>query len=164
MYFAGSGGGGIDDRVSIFGDIQNFTQHVPYTNLFEFCLHSVCADMKASAGGFYTLTDYSNVFYDNITFVDTYTSKRVCFIYDMTKPIHCTDMPPHTCNKDPLVVSERVTRTGELTVVVDGWVDPRPSGGENNNKSASGVDLFKLEVHATTIENGIVVMSVRFQL
>jgi hypothetical protein len=47
-----------------------------------------------------------------------------------------------------------------VEVTVDGWVDPRPPGGETNDKSASGLDRFRLEVHEMTVENGKVVMAV----
>jgi hypothetical protein len=45
-------------------------------------------------------------------------------------------------------------------VTIEGWVDPRPAGGQDNAMSASGVKKFRLQVHAMVVERGQVTMRV----
>ena len=106
--------------------------------------------MEASAGGYYKLQDNSGNYKGTETFPETHKSKRVCFIYDETKPAHCTETGG-TCSSEPLTLSTRLTRQPQVEVHVDGWTDPKPPGGEKNQKSASGIDRFRLEVHGVDV-------------
>lgn len=106
--------------------------------------NSFCADMAASSGGYYDVVDtldrkQSQVVYDPVS-----SKKRVCFVYDMEHPVHCSDKQGE-CNTKPLELSTRLTRVPDIRVFVNGWFDPIPKGG--TNKSASQIDKFILEVH-----------------
>ena len=117
--------------------------------------------MEASAGGYYKLRDYSGRYKGTETFPETHKSERVCFIYDETKPAHCTETGG-TCSSEPLTLSTRLTRQPQVEVHVDGWTDPKPTGGEMNPKSASGIDRFRLEVHGVDV--GMTTLTVRVSL
>ena len=106
--------------------------------------------MVASAGGYYKLQDYRKQYNSTSYFPRTQSKKRVCFIYDETKPAHCTQTGGR-CSSEPLTLSTRLTRHPEVRVDVDGWTDPRPRGAEGNSKSASGIDRFRLEVHGVDV-------------
>ncbi|KAK7483107.1 hypothetical protein BaRGS_00025675, partial [Batillaria attramentaria] len=120
---------------------------IPQINLHDG--ESLCADMEAFTGGFYDLQDDSTTSKGRRFFTpfSNYT-KRVCFIYDMTKPAHCSQTHP-PCNSEPLEVSTRLTRTPEVEVHVEGWFDPIPLGG--TAKSASLVEKYRLEVHGVDV-------------
>ena len=92
--------------------------------------------MESFSGGFYTTSGQTTV-----RFTPVSTKKRVCFLYDKTKPAHCSDQG---CNSEPLRLSARVTRLPEIRVHVEGWKDPAPSGDESR---ASHIRLYKLEIH-----------------
>ena len=117
--------------------------------------------MEASAGGYYKLQDYSGNYKSTETFPETEKSKRVCFIYDETKPAHCTETEGR-CSSEPLTLATRLTRHPRVQVHVDGWTDPRPPGGEGNQRSASGIDRFRLEVHGVDVGKTTLSVQVSF--
>ena len=126
----------------------------------SFCFRcSVCAVMTAYAGGYYKLQDDHGNDQGTEIFPQTETSKRVCFIFDETKPAHCTETGG-TCSSEPMELSTRLTRYPEVNVQVTGWSDPRPPGG--GSRSASGIEKYRLEVHAVDV--GLTSLSVQVQL
>jgi hypothetical protein len=91
---------------------------------------SVCVDMTASGGGFYQVTDLHQHYQHTETFTPTQSStRRICFTYDMTSPVHCTQPgtpSSSSCNSQPLELSTRLTRTPEVpnsVCVGGGWVE-----------------------------------------
>ena len=123
------------------------------------CRCSVCAVMTAYAGGYYKLQDYQGNDEGTETFPRTEKSNRVCFIFDETKPAHCTETGG-TCSSEPVELSTRLTRYTEVNVQVTGWSDPRPPGG--GSRSASGIEKYRLEVHGVDV--GLTSLSVQVQL
>ena len=112
--------------------------------------------MTTYAGGYYKLQDYSTNDRGTETFPRTETSKRVCFIFDETKPAHCTETGG-TCSSEPMELSTRLTRYPEVNVQVTGWSDPIPSGG--GSQSASEIEKCRLEVHGVDV--GLTSLSVQ---
>ena len=118
--------------------------------------------MQAFSGGFYNLTDehvnpQGHILYPRVPS----KKKRVCFIYDMSKPIHCSDQPGG-CNSETLRLSTRLTRHPEVNVHVDGWLDPIPPGG--TQKSPSRIDVFRVEVHGVDVNKTSLSVQVSVQL
>ncbi|KAK7501886.1 hypothetical protein BaRGS_00006972, partial [Batillaria attramentaria] len=108
---------------------------------------SLCATMEASAGGFYNLQDEANSYRGTQTFRNVRNSKRVCFLYDPAKPVHCSQTSSW-CNRSSdsiLQLSTRLTRTQNISVNIQGWLDPVPTGGSST--SVSGIKKYRLEVH-----------------
>ncbi|KAL8573306.1 hypothetical protein ACOMHN_032768 [Nucella lapillus] len=102
---------------------------------------SLCVIMSATAGGYYDLQNYNKVYNSTATFPQTSNSKRVCFIFDGTKPAHCLSTGG-SCTSQPLTLSTRLSRSTQVKVTVEGWSDPNTTTG-----SASGLAKFRLEVH-----------------
>ena len=99
--------------------------------------------MESFSGGFYTPKDErTQVLKHTETFRRVSTKKRVCFLYDDSKPTHCSG---HGCSSEPLRLSTRVTRRPEIGVRVEGWKDPVP--GARNDSSASHIHFYRLEIH-----------------
>ena len=100
--------------------------------------------MESFSGGFYTVQDEQTrrIIHPSEVFTRVSTKKRICFLYDETKPAHCSDQG---CNSEPLRLSTRVTRLPEIRVRVEGWKDPIPAGGDES--SASHIHTYKLEIH-----------------
>ena len=119
----------------------------------------MCAVMTAYAGGYYKLQDYQGNDQRTETFSRTEKSKRVCFIFDETKPAHCTETGG-TCSSEPMELSTRLTRYPEVNVQVTNWSDPIPSGG--GSRSASGIEKYRLEVH--DVDVGLTYLSVKVEL
>ena len=116
--------------------------------------------MESFSGGFYTPKDErTQVLKHTETFRRVSTKKRVCFLYDSSKPTHCSD---HGCRSEPLRLSTRVTSRPEIGVRVEGWEDPIPRGG--NDSSASHIHYYKLEIHNVLTDTSPLVVEVGFFL
>ncbi|KAK7496782.1 hypothetical protein BaRGS_00011991 [Batillaria attramentaria] len=122
---------------------------VPDLNLSDG--ESLCADMEASAGGYYNLQDESFHSSGTQTFRNLPNSKRVCFLYDPTKPAHCsqTGLRCNSSSDSVLQLSTRLTRTPDISVHIQGWMDPIPIGGSES--SVSGINKYRLEVHGVDV-------------
>ncbi|KAK7101794.1 hypothetical protein V1264_020121 [Littorina saxatilis] len=99
----------------------------------------LCVDIHARSGGHYG--SYN-------TFESLPNSKRICFLHDTSKPVHCSEKTP-TCNSQPLKLSTRLTKVPVVEVRVEGWEDPIPVGG--SSETASKIDKYVLEVHKVDI-------------
>ncbi|KAK7496784.1 hypothetical protein BaRGS_00011993, partial [Batillaria attramentaria] len=112
---------------------------------------SLCANMEASAGGFYNLRNEYYSSKGTETFRKVPKSKRVCFLYDPTKPVHCsqTDSWCSSTSDSMLQLSTRLTRTPNISAQIQGWLDPVPTGGLS--RCASGIIRYRLEVHGVDI-------------
>ena len=112
--------------------------------------------MESFSGGFYTPKDErTQVLKHTETFRRVSTKKRVCFLYDDSKPTHCSD---RGCSSEPLRLSTRVTRRPEIGVRVEGWKDPIPRGG--NDLSASHIHYYKLKIHTVLTDTSPLVVEV----
>ncbi|KAK7092487.1 uncharacterized protein [Littorina saxatilis] len=114
----------------------------------------LCVDMESFSGGYYTLQDETTRRIRGTTeFSPVSTKKRICFLYDESKPIHCSD---EGCGREPLRLSTRITRQPEIRVHVEGWKDPIPRGG--NESSASHIGEYRLEVHKMLLDGPVIKM------
>ena len=126
----------------------------------SFCFRcSVCVIITAFAGGYYKLQDNQGNFNGTETFPRTEKSNRVCFIFEETKPAHCTETGG-TCSSEPMELSTRLTRYPEVNIQVTGWSDPVPSG--EGSTFTSGIEKYRLEVHGVDV--GLTSLSVQVQL
>ncbi|KAK7496776.1 hypothetical protein BaRGS_00011985 [Batillaria attramentaria] len=124
-------------------DCEGTLTFLPSVNLKDG--ESLCADMEAFSGGFYDLLDERTSPRGQITYRRVSKEKRVCFTYDESKPVHCSETSAG-CQSEPLQLSTRRTRTPQVTVHVEGWVDPIPPGGSEG--TASKISKYRLEENA----------------
>ncbi|KAK7496758.1 hypothetical protein BaRGS_00011967, partial [Batillaria attramentaria] len=124
---------------------------IPVSNLSLQDGESLCAVMEASSGGYYNIQDVATTrFIRTETFQPLSTSKQVCFLFDPTKPVHCSQVGSSRCSSESMLkLSNRLTRTPSTSVHIQGWLDPVPSGGPRS--SASGISQYRLEVHGVDI-------------
>ncbi|KAK7496757.1 hypothetical protein BaRGS_00011966, partial [Batillaria attramentaria] len=126
-------------RPVIKGSLHDCEGTIQVPNLTLRDGESLCADMQASSGGYYDLQNENSRFVSTETFRPVTKSKKVCFLYDPTKPTHRGD------TQNILHLSTRLTRTPEISVHIEGWEDPIPSGGTHD--SVSGIEKYRIEVH-----------------
>ncbi|KAK7493722.1 hypothetical protein BaRGS_00015051, partial [Batillaria attramentaria] len=74
---------------------------------------SLCADMESFSGGFYNLQDTGRHSKGQETYNRVNKTKRVCFMFDGTKPTHCSEFGS-ACNSEPLKLSTRVSRDSSI--------------------------------------------------
>ncbi|KAK7493734.1 hypothetical protein BaRGS_00015063 [Batillaria attramentaria] len=109
---------------------------------------SLCIDVEAISGGYYRLNTSRSRSYQKEHFQRLSTKQRICYLYDESKPVHCSS--ENVCNKTLLEPSSRLTRTRDIQVSVDGWIDPIPPGGQ-----AAKIAMYKLEVHEVNTDGNI---------
>ncbi|KAK7493680.1 hypothetical protein BaRGS_00015009, partial [Batillaria attramentaria] len=109
----------------------------------------LCAVMEAFSGGFYNLQDAANTSQGHFTYQPINKTKRVCFMYDGSKPTHCSQ-GSSACHSEPLELTSRLTRSSDVQVHVAGWTDLRPTQGLTT-KDVSQIDKYILEVHKVLI-------------
>ena len=78
-----------------------------------------------------------------IPYTPTTKSNDVCFRFDSISPIHCK--VDFSCSYDPIQLPKRITDDGNITVAFNGWLDPFPTNGRQDQ--ASGVQHFDIAVH-----------------
>ena len=115
--------------------------------------------MKALGGGFYKLQDFTRSPQGTQTFPTISTNRRICFTYDSTKPVHCSQSG--SCSRSPLQLSTRLTRSPDIRVGVDQWLDPIPPGG--NAGHASQVSRYILEVHGVDVASTFLSVQVKLR-
>lgn len=110
----------------------------------KFCYHfRLCVHYETLGGGFVQGFDTrSNKPLVNIPYLKTNSTAAVCYIYDNAPPQHCLENK--ACDKSPLLVDNRVTRSKHLQIYFDGWFDPLPIGGSQS--SSSGIDRLELSM------------------
>ncbi|KAK7496778.1 hypothetical protein BaRGS_00011987, partial [Batillaria attramentaria] len=131
----------------LIGSLHDCEGTIRMSNLSLNDGESFCAYMEASAGGYYNLQDKSTSPRGTETFRQVPKSKRVCFLYDPTKPVHCsqTSSGCSSSSDSILQLSTRLTRTSNISVNIQGWLDPIPNGASWS--SVSGIIKYSLEVH-----------------
>ncbi|KAK7493736.1 hypothetical protein BaRGS_00015065, partial [Batillaria attramentaria] len=100
---------------------------------------NVCVVLEAISGGFYSISAGGSVG-SLQPFQRQSTTERICHLLDESKPVHCSESG---CQKLLFELSSRLTRTPEIGVVVDGWLDPIPTGGNANQTSQ--IARYRLE-------------------
>lgn len=115
------------------------------TNYCKFCYHlRLCVHYETLGGGFVQGFDTrTNKPLVNIPYLKTKSTMAVCYIYDNAPPQHCLEKK--ACDKSPLHVDNRITKSKHVQVYFDGWFDPLPNGGSQS--SSSGLDRLELSMH-----------------
>ena len=128
---------------------------------FSYQLCRLCADLESFSGGFYNVQNEATqqLIGNSELFTPVSAKKRVCFLYDESKPIHCSETG---CNSEPLQLSTRLTRHPEIRVHVEGWRDPIPPGG--NESSVAHIYSYKLEVHDVLTDHSPLTVNVRLSV
>ncbi|XP_046569939.1 uncharacterized protein LOC124278266 [Haliotis rubra] len=106
-----------------------------------------CIYFSATGGGFFKYQDFDNHHLGTQIYSHQTSTKQLCFRYDIGQPEHCSKLNTGHCVSQPLELSTRITRTGEVHVKTSGWTDPVPTGGKAD--TASGLKYTKIQVLET---------------
>ena len=115
-------------------------------------------DVAAQAGGYYNIQDDQGRSQGTANFPTITATRRVCFTYDGSRPVHCSAGGAGGCSSAPLQLSTQHTRSRELHVAVAGWLDPAPPGGDS--ALSSGVAEYMLEVHQVHVGSTMLTVEV----
>ncbi|XP_067670393.1 uncharacterized protein [Haliotis asinina] len=107
----------------------------------------ICINFSATGGGFFRYQDLNGNHKGTEIYSHQTSTKRLCFRYDISKPVHCSKLTTGRCLSQPLHLSTRITRTGLIHIQTTGWTDPVPKRGKSD--AASGLKVTKLKVFET---------------
>ena len=82
-----------------------------------------------------------------------------CYLYDASAPVHCTETPEYEqCNLDsnPLVLETRISKSTNINVQWQGWIDAYSSYG--NSVHNSGIELFSVTVNEMMNSNDVLML------
>ena len=105
----------------------------------------LCTHFEIESGGFFKYKDFETHPKGDETYTPQAISKSLCINFDDEVPDHCASDLSNPCNKLPLRLDRRITRTGKVSVLVgDGWRDPWPKHGLPEH--ASGIQNISVEL------------------
>ena len=120
---------------------------------------SLCLWFNANGGGFLKATAYP--------FPKVYDKTEIlvkrCYLYDASAPVHCTETPKYEqCNMDskPLVLETRISKSTNINVQWQGWIDAYSSYG--NSVHNSGIELFSVTVNEMMNSNDVLMLDAGF--
>ena len=113
---------------------------------------SLCLWFYVKGGGFLKTTAYP---FPKV-YEKTLLAEKRCFLYDATAPHHCTETPEYEpCNvePDPLILESRISKTPNIDVQWQGWIDAYL----NNSYSVhhSGIEFFTVIVNEVVNSNNV---------
>ena len=115
-------------------------------------------EFKTNAGGYRETKEPSF----HKTYSKTFTSERRCYHYDASPPVHCIEThfyQPCYVDPDPLVLESRISKTPNINVRWQGWIDA--SWSNDLEVHNSGIQSYTVVVNEVVESNGALKVDTR---